>query len=173
MPKNKVKVVQRYQIADYLNINQADDEAENYVLMGTGFTTLDEEPGAQSESTKYINEKSASSDIVSYETKFPFEADQVEDQEAIEALYKVGRNHLTGSDAQFEYVRVELNRKAGTGSTSFEARKFLVSAEISSFEGENKMKMSGNLNAVGDPVLGTFDVSTKKFTPAGTTVQNQ
>ena len=56
-------VIRRHQYADYLNVGTAD--AAKWVLMGTGFTTLDEEPGAQTESVKYVNEVSSSSSIVS------------------------------------------------------------------------------------------------------------
>lgn len=160
-------VIKRHQYADYLNVGTS--EKEEFVLMGAGFTTLDENPNAQSESTKYVNEVSSSSEVVGYETTFPFEAEQIASEKAINTLYGVGRNHLVGSDAMFEYVRVELwNKATGSGvtATSFEARKFVVSAEISSVSGENKQTLSGNLNAVGDPVIGTFDTATKKFTPA-------
>ncbi len=162
----KVKVVQRYEYADYLNLpkDEAGKEME-WNLMGTGFTALDEEPGAQSESTKYVNEKAASSDVVGYETKFPFEADQIADEKCTNALYDVGRNHLIGADAQFEYVRVEMWRPIKEKESTFAARKFLVSAEVSEVAGENKQKISGNLNAVGDPILGEFNTSTKTFTP--------
>lgn len=156
-------VIKRHQYADYLNVGTSD--TPEFVLMGSGFTTLDEDFGPQTESVKYVNEVSSSSDVVSYETSFPFEADQIAEEKAIEALYNVGRNHLVGSDAQFDYVRVELWQK-GDADNTFEARKFVVSAEVSELSGENKMQLSGNLNAVGDPVLGTFNTSTKTFTEA-------
>lgn len=164
----KRTVIQRYQYADYLNVGDAG--APKWVLMGAGFTTLDEEPGAQTDSVKYVNEKSASSSIISYETVFPFEAEQIATEEAIDAIYEVGRNHYVGADAEFEYCRVELWRSAATGGEGagnvFEARKFNVAVEVSDFTGETKMTISGNLNAIGDPVLGTFDTTTKEFTPA-------
>lgn len=162
--QGKRNVIKRHQYADYLNVGTG--ETPEYVLMGAGFTTLDEEPGAQSESVKYVNEASASSSVVGYETTFPFEAEQIMEEKAIDALYTVGRNHYIGADAEFEYVRVELWNKSAASEAGFEARRFIVSAEISSLSGENKMTMSGNLNAVGDPVLGTFNTSTKTFTPA-------
>ena len=160
-------VIRRHQYADYLNVGTA--EAAKWVLMGTGFTTLDEEPGAQTESVKYVNEVSSSSSIVSYETTFPFEAEQIATEEAITAIYEVGRNHYVGADAEFEYCRVELWNPAGAAEDaghSFEARKFVVAVEVSDFTGENKMTISGNLNAVGDPILGTFDTTTLAFAPA-------
>lgn len=156
-------VIKRHQNADYLNVGSVD--TPEYVLMGAGFTTLDENPGAQSESVKYINEVTSTSAVVSYESQFPFEAEQIATEKAIDALYLVGRDHKVGSDCEFEYVRVELWKPITGEEKSYAARKFVVSAEISSIAGENKMTLSGNLNAVGDPVNGKFDVSTKTFTP--------
>ncbi|MGL5765168.1 MAG: hypothetical protein ACRCX8_05935 [Sarcina sp.] len=160
-----MKTVQRNQIADYLNVSKTGEAT--YKLMGVGFTSLDESPGAQTETKVYISDSSASTVIKSYETQFPFEADFVSDEEALMALYQVGRNHLTGIDAEFDYVRVDLYDTATSGS--YPARKFRVACEISdcSGEGGETMVVSGNLNAVGDPVEGTFNVSTKTFTPAG------
>ena len=108
--------------------------------------------------------------ITSYETVFPFTSDLIVQQEAVLALYKVGRNHCTGSDAEFQYVRVELWDKAENKENEFAARLFIVSAEISSISGEDEIAVSGNLNAVGDPIDGTFNTTTKTFTPlnAGT-----
>ena len=159
----KKDVILRHRIADYLNVDKTGSKAE-WKLMGAGFTTLDEEPGAQSDGVKYINEATSSSSIVSYETVFPFEAEHIPSEEAIDALYLVGRNHYTGSEAQFEYVRVELWNPVSGEENTFEARKFLVSCEISTYSGENKQVLSGNLNAVGDPVLGTFNTQTLTFT---------
>ena len=160
----KRDVVKRHQFADYLNI--ATEEAPEFVLMGTGFKTLDEEPGAQTESKKYVNEKASSSSVVGYETVFPFESDLIKEQEAVIALYNVGRNHYTGSDAEFEYVRVELWEPADGKPNEFAARKFIVSTEVSEISGENDISVSGNLNAVGDFVPGTFNTKTRTFTPA-------
>ena len=78
-------VTKRHEFADYLNIQ--DTENPSFVLMGTGFTTLDENPGAQTSKKKYVNEAASSSSITSYETVFPFESDLIIQQEAVLALY--------------------------------------------------------------------------------------
>lgn len=156
-------VIKRHQYADYLNIGT--EEQPEWVLMGAGFTTIDEEPGAQSESVKYVCDKSASSEVVSYETSFSFEAEQIMSEEAISDIYNIGRNHCIGTDAEREYCRVELWNRA-TGSNNFEARKFKVSVEVSSFAGETKMGISGSLHTIGDPILGTFNTTTKRFEAA-------
>lgn len=161
----KINIVKRHQFADYLNVSKT--ETPGWALCGTGFTTLDEEPGAQSESVKYVNDSSASSSVESYETTFPFESELIPDERAIIALYKVGRDHLLGGDAQFEYIRVELWDQVEGQENTFRARKFLVSANIDSISGENKISVSGNLNAVGDPIDGTFNTVDKVFTETG------
>lgn len=162
--KNRSRdVTKRHEFADYLNIQTEDDPL--WGVLGTGVTTLDENPGAQTSKKKYINEKASSSSITSYETTFPFESDLIVQQEAILALYNVGRNHHTGSDAEFQYVRAELWDKVPGKENEFAARLFTVSAEISSISGEDEISVSGNLNAVGDPVNGTFNTVTRTFTP--------
>lgn len=157
-------VTKRHDFADYLGLQEGGEVA--FVLMGTGFTTLDENPGAKTSKKKYINEAASSSSITSYETVFPFESDLIIQQEAVLALYRVGRNHCTGSDAEFPYARVELWDKADGKENEFAARMFTVSAEISSISGEDEIAVSGNLNAVGDPIDGTFNTETRVFTPA-------
>lgn len=160
----KRDVVQRHQIADYLNIGTS--ESPNWVLMGVGFTSLNETFGAESESSKYVNEASESSSVTSYKSVFPFEAHLIKSQEAVNSLYTVGRNHLVGAEAEFEYCRVELFEGKASADFTYAARKFLVSAEVSSIEGDKKQSVKGNLNAVGDPVDGYFNTKTPAFTAA-------
>lgn len=158
----KRDVVQRHQIADYLNIGTS--ESPNWVIMGVGFTSLNETFGAESESSKYVNEASESSSVTSYKSVFPFEAHLIKSQEAVNALYTVGRNHLVGAEAEFEYCRVELFEGKASAESTYAARKFLVSVEASTLEGDKKQSVKGNLNAVGDPVDGYFNTKTPAFT---------
>lgn len=153
----------RNKVADYLEIGGT------FELMGTGFTKLDESPSAQTDSTTYINEVTQSTDITGYETEFGYESDMIPSQKAIMALWKDGRNHNTGADAQHTYVRVDLYNPIGEATSEaaeFTARQFTVANEVSDFEGDGgeKISVSGTLHACGDPVQGKFDTITKKFT---------
>lgn len=155
--------IKRNMIADYLKINGT------YELMGAGFTKLDENPNAQTETVNYIHEVTSTSSIESYQTQFPYDSHLIKSQKAVMALYNTGRNHDTGSDAEFEYVRVDLFQPttSGEGEDCYLARLFRVSNEVSSFSGEGgkKITVSGNLNAVGDFTAGKFDTLSKTFTP--------
>lgn len=153
----------RNMIADYLEVSGKME------LCGIGFTKLNESPGAQSESTTYINETTSSSDIIGYKTEFPYTFDAVPSQKALFALWQNGRDHHIGEDAKHIYVRVDMFNPIGTPSheqAEYKARQFIVSNEVSDFSGEGgqKISASGTLHAVGDPIQGKFDTVTKTFT---------
>ena len=154
--------IMRYQIADYIS----ETATEEYKFMGTGFSQLDENPNAKTEETVYICDKTSSTDITSYQSQFPFTSHLINDQESTMMLYNVGRNHLVREDAEKYYVRVDLYDPIAEQENTFKARKMLVSVEISSCSGEGgkKIEVSGNLNAKGDPIEGTFNTKTKTFT---------
>ena len=153
----------RFKIADYLNVSEVTG-TEEYALMGIGFNTLDENPNAQTDQKTYINQKSSSTSIKGYQPQFPYDADVCLDEKAIMSLYKVGRNHLTGADAEKDYIKVDLYDPVDTNV--FKARKFRVCVEVSGAAGAGgePIVSSGNLNSVGDLIQGTFNTTTKKFT---------
>lgn len=153
----------RNAIADYLEVGNT------YELMGTGFTSLNESPNAQSDSETYVNETTSSTDITGYETEFSYESRLIPSQKAIYKLYKQGRDHATGEESKCTYVRVDLFNPIGVPSTDkaeFTARQFIVANEVSDIEGDGgeKLSVSGTLHAVGDPIQGKFDTVSKKFT---------
>ena len=158
------ETVMRHQIADYLNTSS--NAAPSFALMGVGFNTLDENPNAQSDGKTYIHQKAQTSQIKNYQTQFPFDTDLIASEEAVMALYNVGRNQKTGADAEMEYVRVELFQPHGTEPNTFQARKFKVAVAVTGIAGAGgeAVKVTGTLHGVGDPVYGTFNTTTKTFT---------
>ena len=158
------KKIQRYMIGDKLDVSEKSG-TETYELMGAGFNTLDESTSAKTDSKTYINDKTSTTTIQGYETVFSFESDMIASEKAVMSLYNVGRNHLTGADAQKNYVRVDLYKPTEKENV-YPARKFLVAVEVSDFKGNGgeTVVVSGNLNAVGDFTEGYFDTSSKTFT---------
>ncbi len=57
-------------VADYLKVG------EEFVLMGAGFTDINESPNANTNKKQYVNDKSPTSSITSYEPEFDFETDK-------------------------------------------------------------------------------------------------
>ena len=159
-----MKKVIRYLIADYLNTAGSGTETAAYSLMGTGFNTLDENPTAKVDKTAYINDRSASGSITGYENVFPFDTQLIADDGAIKFIYDIARNQKTGSDAETDYVRVELFETAAEGA--YPARKFRVAVEVTGVSGAGTeiVKVAGNLHQVGNFQEGTFNPATKTFT---------
>lgn len=150
--------------ADYLEVAE-----ETYALMGTGFTSLDENPGAQTDTETYINEITASADITGYETEFAYNSRMIPSEDAVYTLWKDGRDHHIGEDAQHKYIRVDLFNPVGTPtdeSAEFTARMFVVANEVSGITGNGgeKIQVAGTLHAVGDPIQGKFDTVSKSWT---------
>ena len=161
------ETVMRYQIADYLNTGV--EGVEEWSLCGAGFNTLDENPTAQIDTKVYINDRAASSTIKSYQPQFPFDTDLIKSEAAVMALYTIGRNELTGVDAEMDYLRVDLFDPVADKGNTFKARKFRVAVEVASCAGNGgeTIKVTGNLNNVGNFVSGEFNTVTKKFTADG------
>lgn len=155
--------VMRYQVADYLGTGE---DGSTFALMGIGFNSLDENPSAQTEGKTYINQKAQSNYIKNYQTTFPFDTDLIKEQEAVMELYGIGRNQLTGADAERDYVRVELFQPVASKENTFKARKFRVAVQVESVSGNGgeAIKVTGNLTGVGDFVDGEFNTTTKAFT---------
>lgn len=153
----------RYQLADYMNVGT--DTTETYALMGAGFLTLDENPSAKIDTTAFINNKSASGTITGYENTFPFDTQLIAEEAPIKKIYDIARNQKTGKDAEVDYVRVEMFDAEETNE--YPARKFRTAVEVSGVTGNGTeiVRVAGNLHQVGDFVDGTFNVTTKKFTP--------
>ena len=161
----ELKIAGRYDWLDILNTGTSG--APIWSMMGEGFTSLDENPGAQVESKIYIHQRSATVTTKSYETVFPFSADAIVSEEAVKYIYDIARNHKTGADAVTDYIRIELWDEVGTDTKIFRARKFRVAVAVDSVSGAGGETgvISGNLNAQGDPIDGVWDFAAKEFSP--------
>lgn len=162
------QTIMRYQVADYLGVVSSGGEPA-FELLGAGVNTLDENPAAQLDTKTYVNDKAASNTIKGYQPQFPFDTDLIKSEAAVMELYKIGRDELTGADAERDYVRVELFEPVASKDNTYKARKFRVAVEVASCAGAGgeAIKVTGNLNNVGTFVEGEFNTQTKAFTEAG------
>lgn len=160
------KVRQRPTEADYINTAPG-EENPSYALMGTGFTSLDENPSAQTRSRRYINQISSSNSINGYAWTSAFAADQIPEQAAISFIKNISDNELTGEDAETDYVKVDLDQAIANKENTYHARKRRVAVEVASNpNNDGELGISGNLLAVSDWVAGEFNISTKVFSEA-------
>lgn len=159
--------------ADYLNVS-TNSGTPKYAFMGVGFTKADESPSAKTTSKQYINQKNAVQTITSYDWKMAVEADQIKEEEAIQYIMNIGRNELVGSDAETDYIKVDLDSPVSGSANTYEARKRNVAIQVSDFSSKDgEMGLKANFLAKSDIIIGTFNTSTRTFTPgpANTSVQ--
>lgn len=148
--------------ASYIDIGKG---APSFVLMGTGFTELNESPSAQNASKRYVNQLSATKSITSYDWSTPFSADQIPEYEAIDFICSIGENMKTGADAEADYVMVDLDKPVSGSPNTFKARKIRVAIAVSEFpDNDGEMGVSGDLLGVGDIAPGTFNTETRAYT---------
>lgn len=159
-------VEQRYQQPDYIDVSGGSDTPQ-YELLGFGVTQLDNSPSAQTTSKRYVNQKSATQSIGSYEWTAPLEFDLIRSEKAIEFIADIGENEKTGVDAETLYVKVFLNKPVASKQNTYEARQRRVAVEVADFaDNDGEIQGSGNLLGKTDWVNGEFNTKTKTFTPA-------
>lgn len=159
-------VVARYQHPGYLDVSGASGTAQ-YELLGFGVTQLDDSPSAQTTSKRYVNQKSATQSIGSYEWTAPLEFDLIRSEKAIEYIAKIGEEELTGAAAETNYVIAYLEKPVDSKQNTYEAKQRRVAIQVEEFsDNDGELQGSGNLLAVSDWVKGEFNTQTKTFTPA-------
>lgn len=160
-------VEQRFQQPDYIDVSGG-TESPQYELLGFGVTKLDSSPAAKKSSKKYVNQKSATQSIGSYEWTAPLEFDLIRSEKAIAFITDIGENEKTGAEAETFYVKVYMNKPVAEKQNTFEAKRRRVTIEVADFsDNDGEIQGSGNLLAVSDWVDGTFDTTTKTFTEKG------
>ena len=157
-------VEQRYQQPDYIDVSWGSGTPQ-YELLGFGVTQLDNSPSAQTTSKRYVNQKSATQSIGSYEWTAPLEFDLIRSEKAIEFIADIGENEKTGVDAETLYVKVFLNKPIASKQNTYEARQRRVAVEVADFaDNDGEIQGSGNLLGKTDWVKGEFNTETKTFT---------
>lgn len=159
-------VEQRYQQPDYIDVSGGSG-SPRFELLGFGVTQLDNSPSAQTTSKRYVNQKSATQSIGSYEWTAPLEFDLIRSEKAIEFIADIGENEKTGVDAETLYVKVFLNKPVASKQNTYEARQRRVAVEVADFaDNDGEIQGSGNLLGKTDWVKGEFNTETKTFTEA-------
>ena len=139
-----------------------------FLVMSTGFTELDESPGAKTTSRRYINDKSESKSITGYDWSSGFTADHIPTKKVINYIAEIGKLLKTGADAETDYCIVDKDRP-GTAPNTYHARFIHVAIELKDIKTKDgEQQLSGTLNGKGDFVEGTFDITTRTFTPGWT-----
>lgn len=135
-----------------------------YSRAGTAWTSFTESPNAQTKERKFINEKTARSNITSYKPQWAYEVLLMYNRPEIAMIYDVVKSRKTGVATNVKFVVVDLFDKSE--ENVYTARLVKGAVQVSSLDDDDDMIMKGTIYNQGDEVLGTFNMSTGVFTEA-------
>lgn len=154
----------REKLVHYLNIGSA--TTASYELLGDGITSLTEEFNPTTNTKQYINQANGSTSVDSYAPSIDVEREHIHG-DALQNWWDEKVKLLpTGSDAETDYVRINLFNTTST-SNVYSAVKRKCTFAFNSIGGDagSDWMDSMTLGGVGDGIQGTFNVQTKTFTP--------
>ena len=165
MSETKGTPVYRYQMADYLNTAASGAAAADYHLMNV-METMDESPNAQTQEKAYTGDKGSTTLTTGYKPQYALTGDLYKDNAVMKYLRDIGEERQVGVET--DLVRVRLYEPIASKADTYYARKERVSVEISSIAGKGGeiVSIEGNLNAIGDCVVGEFNTATATFKSA-------
>lgn len=151
--------------AYYLDVSE-DGLTKDYQLVGYGITSNGKTMNPQSETKQYVNQKTATTVVNSYQVEYPFEGEIIRNDKVIKFLYDIVENETLGKKLQRSLVTFDFPEGESPNLTNVSAKERIVSIEISEMtrEAGNTIKISGSFKAVTDLVDGTFNVTTRAFT---------
>lgn len=154
----------RHQVADYLDVGTVG--APDIRVMNV-FGTIDESPNAQTTERHYTANKSATTITTGYKPQFPINADLYKDNKVVEFIRDIAEEEKLGVEA--DYYRVRLYQPIEGKDNTYYARKFRVGFEVSGITGAGGeiISVEGNMNPLGDVIIGEFNTVTREFTVTG------
>lgn len=135
--------------------------------LGGVITSLTESSNPIESSKQYIHQKSGVTSVTGYSNEFPITMDMVQGDEVFDDFYGLFYNRSTGTDLKRDHYIVNLWEPVSGSENTYKARKINQTVEITEANGDAgaQKQITGSLKG-GDFVYGTFNVSTKAFTPA-------
>lgn len=154
--------IKRSQVMTFMNTTPS--AAATYSLIGDGVTGGSIAYNPQVEEETYIHQDSATVTVESYSPKLSLEASAVAGDAVFEFIDSLRVARAVLASAQTDIVNVWAYETGGPAA--YPAEKQNVSIQIDEFGGEGgkSVKINYTVNFIGDPVVGTFNTSTKAFT---------
>ncbi len=151
-----------FDVTGYDNTGSVTGDERAYTRAGTAWTSFTESPNAQTKERKFINEKTARSNITSYKPQWAFEVLLMYNRPEIAHIYDCVKRRVTGSELRHCFIVVDLFDQKSDGV--YAARQVYAVPQISSIDDDDDMIMKGTFYNQGDEILGTFNMASGVFT---------
>lgn len=158
------QMVRRDELAHLLNTTPS--TTETWSIIGEGHPNLSTSYNAETETQQWINQRTGSTYLKNYALAIDTNQVAHKGDEVFDFVDDLSWNLAVGAAAETDYLEVRMYN--ASGGSSYPARKFRVSIAVGS-EGDaatDPLNREYTINMLGDPTFGTFDPSTKTFTPA-------
>lgn len=157
----------REDLRHYIDTKMNDAQGPAYEMLGDGVSTLTEEMNPQEETKHYINMAADSNAVKSYQRSF-----EVDKEDCVEDEVQVWIDDLvdklpTGASANTSFVRFRLKDAVSGSAGTYKAIKVPCTVSVSSSGGDGGDYVHNviSVKQSGDDIPGTFNISTKTFTP--------
>lgn len=156
--------IKRSQVKTFLNTGTV--AVPVWSLLGDGITTGAINYNPQTVDEVYIHQDSGVTEVESYKPTMPIEASAIKGDPAFDFVDTLRKNRAVLAASHSEIVNVWLYETETAGA--YPAERQTVGIQIDDFGGDGgtTTKINFTINFQGDPVLGTFNPTTKAFTAA-------
>ena len=161
--------LKRSQIETYLNITPEsptilESASATYALVGEGVSTLEVDMGAKSEEYQNLAEDAASSTLEDYAPSAPVEHTAILNDPVFDYVNQLYLDQAIFDEAESTIVEVQ-KYETGTPPSypAFEQKVAIPVEDIGDAAGD-PVKLNYKFIYIGDPIPGTFNITTKVFT---------
>ncbi len=157
--EQELKDVMEYDEAHYFGI-------EDEIVLGGVITEMTESSNPTESEKQYIHQKSKVTKITGFSNEFPITMDMVKGDKVFEYMYNLFYERKVTPDLDIDHYIVNLWEPVQEQENTFKARKIRQTCSITECNGAagEQKQITGSLKG-GDFIYGTFNVTTKKFTP--------
>lgn len=158
-----VSKIKRSRLAIFLNTGTR--ETPKWSICGKGFTEQVIDYGAEVTKEQYVDEDSASNSVTSYSPTIPSPMTAHKGESVFGFVDGIRRARKVLDEAETDCLIVYLYEDGDAGA--YAAEKNRCAVKVNSFGGpaNEPVKLDFDILLSGDPEVGTFNPSTKTFTP--------
>lgn len=154
------ELVLRCQMESYMECGSPE---KAYHLIGEGFTAFPISLNPKEYTRKYVNYKTEKSDVIGYAPSISYSCDCVSDDPVVQDIVALTDAEALGTETHRNVVTVNVWEEAEGECPAFMRTYAVIPAGKG--DGTDALVYTGTMKAVSDQVKGTFNRTTKKFTP--------
>ena len=158
-------LVLRFQFEAYMMCGSGESAA--YQLIGEGFTNLPESKNPKEYSRKYVNYKTEKTDVIGYSPSIAYSCDVILNDPVVNEIVEITDGEYLGTATHREIVSVNCWEEESEGEFKAVKRTYAVIPDGKG-DGTDALIYTGTMKAVSDRIEGTFNRTTKVFTPSST-----